>query len=316
MKSIVRYLVVIAAVAGGFWVNANRTVITDYLALRNYDPPGYVVDFADRTDMSDYGRKVFYVSKPQLEDKDQFNQDCRFPERSIVLGCYTGDRIYIFNVNEDDLDGVEEVTAAHEMLHAGYARLKTDEKDKVNDLLVQQMGKITNTRIKELIAQYKKDDPSSLVNEMHSIFGTEVGDLMPELEDYYSQYFFDRKQVVAMSDSYEQVFTDLNNKIANLEKEIAALKNQISQKEADLLALQTSIEDESARLEALKETGDIPGYNAGVPAYNSMVANYNAMVDSYKSLVALHNKKVDQRNQLATSQNDLIHSLNSKYEKI
>lgn len=316
MKRILQYSVIVLAVLGGWWVLNNQYAIRDWVTLRNYEAPAYVVQYADDTAMSEYGRKLFYVSDPQLEDKDEFNKSCQFPEKSIVLGCYTNNTIYLYQVDEQKLDGVEEVTSAHEMLHAGYARLSGGEKSDVDALLDRQMEQIDDARIEELVEQYRNDDPDSLQNEMHSIFGTEVKELIPELEEHYSQYFDDRARVVAISESYEQVFVDINKNIANLEKEISALKNQISQEETDLVALQVSINSESARLDALKASGDIPGYNSGVPAYNAMIVTYNSTVDSYKVLVVQHNDKVEQRNQLATDQNELIHSLDSTYEKL
>jgi len=316
MKRIIQYSVIVLAVLGGWWDLNNQYAIRDWVTLRNYEAPAHVVQYADDTAMSEYGRKLFYVSDPQVENKDEFNESCQFPEKSIVLGCYTNNTIYLYQVEEKKLDGVEEVTAAHEMLHAGYARLSGGEKRDVNDLLDQQMEQIDDSRIKELVEQYRNDDPDSLQNEMHSIFGTEVRELIPELEEHYSQYFDDRARVVAISESYEQVFVDISEKIVNLEKEISALKNQISQKETDLVALQVSIDGESVRIETLKASGDIPGYNSSVPAYNAMIVTYNSTVDSYKVLVVQHNDKVEARNQLATDQNDLIHSLDSNYEKL
>jgi len=316
MKRILQYSTIIIAILGGWWALNNQYAIRDWYTLRSYDPPADIVQYANDTAMSDYGRKLFYVSDPQVEDKEEFNQNCQFTERSIVLGCYTNSSIFLYGVDEARLDGVEEVTAAHEMLHAGYSRLSSSEKKRVNGLLDKQMEQLNDSRIKELVEQYKKEDPDSLQNEMHSIFGTEVRELTPELEEYYTQYFNDRLTVVAISESYEQVFVDSNKRIVNLETDIVALKNQISQLEGAMTVIQVNINDESGRLDDLKASGDIPSYNAGVPAYNAMIVNYNSTVDSYKILVNQHNDKVDERNRLATDQNDLVHSLDSKYEKL
>lgn len=315
MKRILQYLALAIALLIGWWVLNNQYVVSDWFALRGYDAPEYAVGYADDTAMSDYGRQVFYVGKPQLDEKADFNTNCPIPDRSLVLGCYANGKIYIFDVQDERLDGVEEVTAAHEMLHAAYSRLSGGEKRSLDALLDEQLEVIENTRVLELVKQYKRDDMATLHNEMHSIFGTEVKELLPALEEHYAKYFDDRSQVVAISDSYEQVFVDIGKKIENLEKEIAALKKQIEDKEVSITALQVSIDSESARLEVLRASGDIPGYNSGVPAFNSMVASYNSQVDSYKVLVVQHNDKVEERNQLATTQNELIQSLDSKFER-
>ncbi len=316
MKRILQYSVLILAILGGWWILNNQYVISDWFALRSYAPPEYVVGYADDTAMSDLGRKVFYVAKPELDTKETFNTNCPIPDKSLVLGCYSNGKIFVFDVQDERLAGVEEVTAAHEMLHAVYSRQRGGEKKDIDTLLDEQLALITDTRVLELVEQYRRDDPSTLYNEMHSIFGTEVRDLLPKLEEHYSQYFEDRAQVVAISESYEQVFLDIDNKIKNLEDEISALKNQINNKESSITVLQVNINSESARLEALRASGDIPGYNSAVPTYNAMVASYNSEVDSYKALVVQHNNKVEERNQLATTQNELVQSLDSKFEKL
>ena len=78
--------------------------------------------------MTDKGRNLFYVYDPQLLDKDGFNTQCTIEEQSIVLGCYDGSGIYLYDISDVRLEGVEEVTSAHEMLHAAYGRLSAKEK--------------------------------------------------------------------------------------------------------------------------------------------------------------------------------------------
>lgn len=316
MKRILQYIALVIALLIGWWILNNQYVISDWFALRGYDAPAYAVGYADDTAMSDYGRQVFYVGKPELNEKADFNANCPIPDRSLVLGCYADGIIYVFDVQDERLEGVEEVTAAHEMLHAAYSRLSGGEKRSLETLLEEQLTVITDTRVLELVEQYRQDDQSTLYNEMHSIFGTELKELLPALEEHYAEYFTDRLRVVAISESYEQVFLDIDSKIKNLEGEISALKTQISNQEGSITVLQVSIDNESVRLEALRATGDVPGYNSGVPAFNAMVASYNSQVDSYKVLVVKHNDKVEERNLLATTQNELVQSLDSKFDKL
>ncbi len=83
------------------------------------------------------------------------------------------------------------------MLHAAYNRLNSADKSRIdNSLQKYYQHTLTDQRIKNIIAAYKKTEPNDLVNEMHSIFGTEVAELPPELETYYKQYFSNRSVVV------------------------------------------------------------------------------------------------------------------------
>ena len=54
--------------------------------------------------MTDKGRNLFYVYDPQLLDKDGFNTQCTIEEQSIVLGCYDGSGIYLYDISDVRLE--------------------------------------------------------------------------------------------------------------------------------------------------------------------------------------------------------------------
>ncbi len=114
---------------------ANRQGIYDWLRLRGYDPPSAVVKLADQDGMKDYTRHLFYLNRPQLlSDVSSFRQACTQSENTIVLGCYHPgeDGIYIYDVQDPKLSGVEQVTAAHEVLHAVYERLSDSDRQSLD----------------------------------------------------------------------------------------------------------------------------------------------------------------------------------------
>jgi len=110
------YLVVPLALGGiVFW---QRWAIFDTWRLRDYSAPDAVVALADATAMKDSARRLFYVYHPAILDKADFNTYCRDNEHTIVLGCYrTARGIYIYDVADPRLNGIKEVTAAHELFH-------------------------------------------------------------------------------------------------------------------------------------------------------------------------------------------------------
>src|SRR3982751_4835203 len=125
-------------------VAANVTAILqreqhcDWWVLRNYAVPAEITTLATQTTMTDVGKRLFYINHPALEDKASFNADCSGKtEHSVVLGCYHGNRqgIYIYNVQDPRLEGVKQVTAAHEMLHQAYDRLNGKDRTRINGLL-------------------------------------------------------------------------------------------------------------------------------------------------------------------------------------
>jgi hypothetical protein len=286
--------------------------LSDWLTLRNYQPPERIVAIADSTTMTESARKLFYVHTPSIEDSATFNQHCTIKEASIVLGCYDGRDIYVFDVTDERLKGVHEVTAAHEMLHVAYDRLSDSERKEVDVLTTKQFRSITDTRIRATVEAYRSRDPSVVVNELHSILATEVRTLEPDLENYYKRYFNDRLKVVAFSEGYEQIFTDIKTKVERYDSELTLLKAQIDSLEQDLESRANIITSERDRLNTLLAQNDISSYNQLVPDYNFSVQQYNVDLDRYKILITEYNQKVAERNASTVEQNNLIDSLSSQ----
>jgi len=236
-----------------FW---NRQYIVDQLAVWQYQPSEEMASLVDRSGMDGAGEFYFYASHPQLQNATEFNQTCeRKEEATAILGCYNGQYIYIYNVTNAQLDGIREVTAAHEMLHAAYARLSDSEKQRVNGLIDAEYKKLqSNKELAERLAFYDRTEPGERYNELHSIIGTEVVAVSDELESYYSQYFDDRSKTVKLHEQYASVFRQLQQR-----------SEQISQQ---LTALGDEIERESA------------AYNTAVSQFNTAVEDFNSRANN------------------------------------
>ncbi len=115
-----------------------RQALYDWARLRSYQPPASIVQLANETTMASAARHIFFVQRPELDDKAAFSGHCgNQNEKTIVLGCYIPPQrgVYLLKVDDARLAGVEQVTAAHEMLHAAYDRLSTSDKNNVNKLI-------------------------------------------------------------------------------------------------------------------------------------------------------------------------------------
>jgi hypothetical protein len=290
--------------------------IRDWWSLRGYTPTQKVEEIATTTTMTDYGRHLFYVYRPQIEPAEKFNSDCTIAEASIVLGCYNGIGIYVYDVTDVRLDGVHEVTAAHEMLHAGYDRLSGSERERIDALTKAELAKITDQRLLDVVKSYRDRDPNVVPNELHSILGTEVRTLTPELETYYKKYFTNRLAIVKLSEQYEQVFTNDKAKVDAYDTELASLKAKIDTLEADLSSRANQLTIDKAELDNLEHSNRTSEYNAKVPAYNAGVNRYNFDLQTYKSYISTYNQKVVERNALTVEQNSLIKSLDSKAQSL
>lgn len=317
MKKILSLLIAVIIAATPFVVIAQRQEIFDWWRLRDYTPSQRIAELAASTTMTDDAKHLFYVYHAKLLDSESFNEACDFSEQSIVLGCYVSNQgIYIYDVTDERLKGIHEVTAAHEVLHAAYDRLSTKERNRIDVLTEQSFAQIKSQRIRDTVESYRQRDPSIVPNELHSIIATEVRDIPQELEDYYKRYFIDRSVIVAFSENYEQAFSERKAREQQLAAQIEAIKQQISELEQTLAQTRAELEAEFAALESQRSTAEANSFNARVRAYNAKVQQYNANVQRSYALIDRHNALVAEYNQVVIEEKELIDAIDSRPETI
>lgn len=307
-------LTLVVLVSASAWLALNHDLAGDWLATRGYHAPSDIQQMADDTSMTPYAKRLFYVNKPQVEDRDAFNKECSNDSDQVsVLGCYTGNRqgIFIYNVTDSRLEGIQQVTAAHEMLHQAYDRLSDAERAKVDKMLEDYAKTVTDPELLSKMDAYKKSEPHQLVNEYHSIFGTEVARLPAPLEDYYKQYFTDRAKVTALHDKYQAVFTERTNQIATYDKQLDTLKKQIESDKASIASQEADLKSRRSQLDALLAANNVSDYNAAVPGFNADVSRYKATVSSTNAHIDEYNKIIDARNSIAVEEQQLQQALDS-----
>lgn len=207
----------------------NRQYVLDQITFWQFEPSSQIQQLAKSSGLNDSGEFYFYASRPTLEGTQEFNRACdRKEERTAILGCYTGQRIYIYDVQDERLDGIRAVTAAHEMLHAAYERMGEGERQRINGLLEKEYAKLKNDeKLAERMEFYARTEPGQRDNELHSVIGTEISSISPELEQYYKKYFSDRSKVVALHANYEKVFNTLQARADDLSAQLRKLRDTI-----------------------------------------------------------------------------------------
>jgi hypothetical protein len=316
-------IVVVVGLAVAWQTVANLTGFlsgqwfSDQITVAVYQPSEPVADLVDGSGMNDGGKFYFYTGVPQIDNRDDFNVDCAdaMNEESIVLGCYDGN-IYIFDITDERISGVKYVTAAHEMLHAAYDRLGPIEKNRIDQLLADQLDATTDQRILDLVEVYDTTEPGYRLNELHSIFGTEVRDLSTELSQYYARYFADREKTLAASDKYEAVFEQMERQanileaqMLTLEAEIASLSDGYDTKVAQL---SRDIDSFNARA---NRYGGFANETAFYAARNVLIARQNqlsAEADAINAKIDVYNKCVTDLQALGREAEELQHSIDSR----
>lgn len=304
-------LIVLVGLLGAIWLG--RQEILDWARLYGYTPPANVQSLSSTVGMTPYAQKLFYVNHPVIDtDRATFGQECPVGmEKTIVLGCYKAvDKgIFLYDPKDPRLQGVVQTTAAHEMLHAGYERLTSKERSRVNTLLEDYYAHgLTDERIKKTIDAYKAAH-APIDNEMHSIFGTEVAQLPPELEAYYKRYFTNRSLVIVQLNKYQDAFTSRQKQIAAYDEQLSQQKSVIDQLQQRVKAQGSDIAAMERQMNAYKDSENYDAYNQMVPIYNARINSYNANIDTLKSDIASYNQLVDTRNALALEESQLVDAL-------
>jgi hypothetical protein len=293
----------------------DRQAITDWGKLRGYVPAMAIAQLATDDTMTDKARHLLYVNRPEIAAGTTFTGKCpKASEKTIVLGCYVGndDGIFIYKVDDPRLDGVEQVTIAHETLHAAYRRLPSGERSKVDSMLMYYyQHQLTDQRIKDTIASYKQSEPNDVVNEMHSVFGTEIANLPAGLEAYYKQYFTDRTQVVAQAAKYQAEFTSRQDQVAQYDAQLKQLKAQIEANEAQLDQQKTALDAQSKTMDSERASGQIAAYNSQVASYNQAVGTYRSLASATKAMIDQYNGIVEARNAIALEAAQLTKELSA-----
>jgi hypothetical protein len=310
-KAILAFLVIALI----YWSVSNINALRDWYILATYQPPKIVAQLATEDTMTNYARNLFYLNKPAIENRLVFAANCPSGgNQTHVIGCYhEGDNgIFLLNVSDTRLNGIVPVTAAYEMLHAGYARLSSSERTTIDrQMWLFYISNSLSSEIKSQMASYAVTEPGAKYDELYSVLGTEVANLPPQLVSQYRIYFTDRNKIVSTYNNYQSAFNSRENQIAAYSAEISALKGQISSNNNRLGALQTMISQQQNLLEADKSSGDFTSYNQGVPGYNALIDQYNSLVESTQSDINRYNTIVNESNALALEENQLIQAISS-----
>lgn len=297
------------------WVFTQQQALRDWWRLRGYTAPAAISTLASQDTMTPRAQRLFYVNRPVVDAGTTFTGHCPAGgEKTVVLGCYLGNDngIYVYAVTDDRLDGVEQVTSAHEMLHAAYRRLSNQDRKSVDTMLTDYyLHDLTDQRVKDTIEAYKKSEPNDVVNEMHSVFGTEVANLPAPLERYYTRYFTDRSRVAAYTAAYQGEFTNRQKQVADYDTQLKSMDAQIKANQVQLTTQRASLDAQRAQLDSQQRSGQIAAYNSAVPAYNRAVNTYNVLLASTKNLINQYNDIVTKRNAIALEEQQLAQELSA-----
>lgn len=302
-RSIVGGFVSIAILGIAAFLFLNQQFVKDQIVYLSFKPSQSVQNLESNIAFTPKGKFYFYAEQPQVDGSDSFNQDCQRQEvGNPILGCYLAGRIYIYNVTNAQLDGIEEVTAAHETLHAVWARMSDSDRARISTLLEAEYAKLgSDSDLTQRMDYYKRAEPGQFDNELHSILGTEIGNLSPELETHYKQYFSDRQKIVDFHTKYAAVFT--------------SLKNQSDALYATLTTLAASIQSRTTQYDA-----DVSQLSADITSFNTRANNGDfssrSQFDSERAALLARSSQLDSDRASISSDIDTYNAKYAEYQKI
>lgn len=299
-----------------------RQNIIDQFNYFVFKPSSSVSAIADDAKMTSSGLFYFYTSLPQVDSSADFNVNCvRKEAASAILGCYSNQRIYIYDVKNDErLVGVKTVSAAHEMLHSAWDRLSGSEKSRLGSLLEPAYQRLKNSELIARMEYYDREQPGDHIQELHSILGTEFADLGDELENYYSRYFEDRKSLVLIHDKYSKTFAEITNQQKLLLEQINALRGDLEVRVNDYNQAVKKLNSDIASLESermLVDTSDISQvalFNSKRSALVKRINSLNAQNKEISDDQTEYDNLINEYNKLVFLGNDLTNSLDSTLE--
>jgi hypothetical protein len=261
----------------------------------NYRPTPEIAALAARTTMTGLGRQYFYASAPQVLTGQPFTSSCPSAEASTqqVLGCYRDHHIFVLSVTRPELVTVVDVTAAHEMLHAVYDDMSSTTHADIDPKLSALYDSTPDVHIHQIVPIYEKRTPLNRASELHSLIGTQVGTLTPELDTYYGQFFKDRPQIINGYVAYISVFDNLLNHYHELDVQLTDLRDQINGLRGQAQAAGGEAQRLGSQIDALRAQGRINESNALVSPQNAaarqangLVAQANGLIDQYNAVIA------------------------------
>ena len=294
---LVKWLVLGVLIASVAMVILNREWIYDHYRGMTYQPSSEMAKIRDSLGLASQGEFLFNASQPALEEKEDFNNFCQAQmTETAILGCYTAGNIYVYNIVDEELNGIRELTTAHELLHAVWARMDESEREALKPAL-QQTLEANKDLLEEEMAVY---DATERQEELYVRAGTEIKKLPEVLEKHFAEIFTNQDRIVDYYNSYIAVFKGLEAEMDNLKNEMTSIETDLNAKMNDY---ETRMAQLNARIESFNACANAVGcFESEAEFYGERAIltaeqqSLGALYTEIGNLVNAYNTKVEQYN--------------------
>ncbi|PZQ91798.1 MAG: hypothetical protein DI534_02240 [Leifsonia xyli] len=294
------------------WDPSRRQAYADQLVVWTEPPSEQITRLAERIELTETGRRIFFASRPQLDQADDFQAHCPV-EAEVVLGCYYRSQIYVYDVTDERLAGTVEATAAHELLHAVYDRMTPEQRAPVDALIAQYVATLPETdRDVKIVATYPEDQRA---DEWHSRLGNSHERLPDALETHYAEVFSNRAQVVGYATRATQQLDGYTSRIDQLSAELDTTSGELQSRSAAYDAASAALDADIAAFNARADAGTFDSQAQFDAERAKLVARQNTLESDRVQLnadVDAYNAKVEELTSLDAQRAELYAKLDSR----
>lgn len=293
----------------------NFFAIYDTISSQGYDPSQQLSELIQNLRLTPKGERIIRGTRAELQNADSFNNSCkRFGENIVLLGCYSSNQIFVYNIDDRDLRGVREATLAHELLHAIWARMSAGERDAIKPALDKVYEE--NEDLQEHLRLYESTE---YYDELHSIVGSQINsDQLPEnLRAHYAKYFIDPNVPANYYHQYSDKLIVIEKRIDELVTKIESTKSDVEVRRQKYNLANEKLSEDIADYNSRNSRGLIGAEQANIER-EALVKRQENLSTEYTNLVNLiadYNVYVEEYNQYVNFTNKVYKSMDSKAEK-
>ena len=165
-----------------------------------------------------------------------------------------------------------------------------------------------------MVEYYERTEPGQRYNELHSVIGTKIASISPELEAHYKKYFSDRSKILALNEKYSAVFDKVQKQAEATAAELNRLSSLISSSSATYNQKIKELNQLIADFNYRANTGDFSSQTQFYQERNSLTAQVAALSVTRSEInnnIELFNKKLEEYNAIAIESKELFESIDS-----
>lgn len=314
---------VTTAVMLGVYALVQSTPVQDWWKGLTYDEPAAVKAVRENLGLTGKGERIFLATRPEIEKAEDFNNNCESHHQDVaLLGCYVNDKMHIYEVQREDLKDSNKVTAAHELLHAVWARMGDGERAEV-----EQQLRVVQRQYRDWVETeldlYKEEEK---MEELYTRVGTKLREIPEELEAHYQEYFTNRLKIVDFYENYQAPFNELKERNRQLKEKIDKLNEELlagkDEYDRQVQALNERIAEFNrcaAEKGCIKSDQDFAvrrgNIQAGYLQLEKMRGELNAKIDENNALILEYNQTQRDLGELSDALNSNVNKIEGeKYE--